>query len=51
MFTAAQKITANVLGLCDGRAKEAQNFNFAQLLNRSTTVELCSFAPLSQNPC
>jgi hypothetical protein len=41
----------NVLGLCDGGAIEAQNFNFAQKLNRRTTVELCSFAPLLQNPC
>jgi hypothetical protein len=45
------KITANVLGLCDGGAIEAQIFNFAQKLNRRTTVELCSFAPLLQNPC
>lgn len=41
----------NVLGLCDGGAIEAQIFNFAQKLNRRTTVELCSFAPLLQNPC
>ncbi len=45
------KIATNVLGLCDGGAIEAQIFNFAQKLNRRTTVELCSFAPLLQNPC
>ena len=44
-------IFPNVSGLCDGGAKEAQNFNFVQMLNRSTTVELCSYAPLLQNPC
>ena len=41
----------DVSGLCDGGAIEAQIFNFAQKLNRRTTVELCSFAPLLQNPC
>jgi len=45
------KIADNGSGLCDGGAKEAQNFNFTQILNRRTTVELCSFAPLAQNPC
>jgi len=35
----------------DGGAIEAQIFNVAQKLNRRTAVELCSFAPLSQNPC
>ena len=45
------KIAGNVLGLCDGGAIEAQIFNFAQKLNRRTAVELCSFAPLLQNPC
>ena len=44
-------ITANGSGLCDGGVIEAQNFNFAQKLNRRTTVEPCSFAPLLQNPC
>jgi hypothetical protein len=41
----------NVSGLCDGGAIEVQIFNFAQKLNRRTAVELCSFAPLLQNPC
>jgi hypothetical protein len=41
----------NVSGLCDGGAIEAQIFNFAQKFNRRTAVELCSFAPLLQNPC
>ena len=41
----------NVLGLCDGGAIEEQIFNFVQKLNRRTAVELCNFAPLSQNPC
>ena len=45
------RIAGNVSGLCDGGAIEAQIFNFAQKLNRRTTVELCSFAPLLQNPC
>ena len=40
----------NVSGLCDGGAIEAQIFNFAQKFNRRATVELCSFAPLLQNP-
>ena len=44
-------IFPNVSGLCDGGAIEAQIFNFALKLNRRTTVELCSFAPLLQNPC
>jgi hypothetical protein len=44
-------MAANGLGLCDGGEFKAQNFNFAQKLNQSTTVELCSFAPLLQNPC
>jgi len=45
------KVTANGSGLCDGGAIEAQIFNFALKFNRRTTVELCSFAPLLQNPC
>jgi hypothetical protein len=44
-------IADNVSGLCDGGAIEAQIFNFAQKLNRRNAVELCSFAPLLQNPC
>jgi len=44
-------LTANGSGLCDGGAIEAQIFNFALKFNRRTTVELCSFAPLLQNPC
>jgi hypothetical protein len=32
-------MTANVSGLYDGGEIEAQNFNFAQKLNRRTTVE------------
>jgi hypothetical protein len=44
-------IADNVLWLCDGGAIEVQNFNFAQKFNRRTTVELCNFAPLLQNPC
>src|SRR5690606_35368504 len=44
-------IVANVSGLCDGGAIEAQIFNFVQKLNRRNTVELRSFAPLLQNPC
>jgi len=44
-------LAGNVLGLCDGGAIEAQIFNFALKFNRRTTVELCSFAPLLQNPC
>jgi len=44
-------VTHNVSGLCDGGAIEAQIFNFVQKLNRRTAVELCSFAPLLQNPC
>jgi len=50
-FAGCSKVSANVSGLCDGGAIEAQIFNFAQKLNRRTTVELCSFAPLLQNPC
>ena len=46
-----EAIAANVSGLCDGGAIEAQIFNFVQKLNRRTAVELCSFAPLLQNPC
>ncbi len=45
------KMSANGSGLCDGGAIEAQIFNFALKFNRRTTVELCSFAPLLQNPC
>ncbi|TDX82068.1 hypothetical protein B0I22_3437 [Epilithonimonas xixisoli] len=45
------RVTDNVSGLCDGRAIEAQISNFVQQLNRRTAVELCSFAPLLQNPC
>ena len=44
-------LRVNGLRLCDGGAIEAQIFNFAQKFNRRTTVELCSFAPLLQNPC
>ncbi len=40
-----------VSGLCDGGAIEVENFNFSQKLNRRTTFESCSFAPLLQNPC
>ncbi len=42
---------ANVPRLGDVAEIEEQIFNFAQKLNRRTTVELCSFAPLLQNPC
>jgi len=52
------KITANVSGLCDGGAIEAQMFSLSQKLNRRTAVELVpkaslcdSFAPILQNPC
>ena len=45
------KMLPNGSGLCDGGAIEAQIFNFAQMFNRRTIVELCSFAPLLQNPC
>jgi len=41
----------NVSGLGDGGSIETQIFNFAQKLNRRTTVELYSFAPLLPNPC
>ena len=44
-------VSYNVSGLCDGGAIEAQIFNFVQKLNRRTAVELCSYAPLLQNPC
>ena len=44
-------IADNVSGLCDGGAIEAQIFNFVKKVNRRTTVELCNFAPLLQNPC
>jgi hypothetical protein len=44
-------IAGNVSGLCDGGAIEAKIFNFAQKFNRRTAVELCTFAPLLQNPC
>ena len=36
------KLADNVSGLCDGGAVEAQNFNFAQKLNRRTTLEFCT---------
>ena len=49
--TVGRNIAANGSGLCDGGAIEAQIFNFALKFNRRTTVELCSFAPLLQNPC
>jgi len=39
------------LQLGEVAALEAQIFNFAQKFNRITAVELCSFAPLLQNPC
>jgi len=44
-------LTANGLQLGEVAEIEAQMFSFAQKLNRSKTVELCSFAPLLQNPC
>lgn len=44
-------MTHNGERLGEGGAFEAQIFNFAQKFNRRTTVELCSFAPLLQNPC
>ena len=44
-------IAHNVSGLCDGGTIEAEILNFAKKFNRRTTVELCSFAPLLQNPC
>jgi hypothetical protein len=42
---------ATGFGLCDGGEIEAQIFNFVQKLNRRTTVEFSTFAPLLQNPC
>jgi len=51
VLVSVNMVTHNVSGLCDGGAIEAQIFNFVQKLNRRTAVELCSFAPLLQNPC
>ena len=45
------RIADNVLQLDEVAEIEAQMFSFAQKFNRRTTVELCSFAPLLQNPC
>lgn len=50
-LNAVAKLATNGSGLCDGAAIEAKIFNFAQKLNRRTTVELCSLAPLSQTRC
>ena len=43
-------LAGNVSGLCDGGAIEAQIFNFAQKLNRRTTVELLQFRPTIAKP-
>jgi len=40
----------NVLRVLDVGDFEAQIFNFAQKLIGRTIAELCSFAPLLQNP-
>jgi len=41
----------NVLQLGEVEEIEGKIFNFAQRLNKGNTIELCSFAPLLQNPC
>ena len=51
LHTVGHRVTHSGPGLDEVAETEAQMFSFAQKLNRRTTVELCSFAPLLQNPC
>ncbi len=44
-------VAYNVSGLCEVGDLEARSFNLAQMLIRSTNVELSTSAPISQNPC
>jgi hypothetical protein len=39
------------LGLAEGGGLEAESFNLAQMLIRSTNVERSTSAPLLANPC
>jgi len=50
-FSYRLKISANVLGLCEGGEIEVQMFNLAPKFNRSTLLKFSTIAPLLQNPC
>jgi hypothetical protein len=45
------KLTANVLGLCEGGEIEAQMFKLAQMVIRIPMLKFSTNAPLLQNPC
>jgi hypothetical protein len=44
-------IALNVSGLCVRAGLEAQNYQPALNLNRSTKLQVCTSARLTQNPC
>jgi len=51
VFVRSSNIAGNVLGLCVRAGFGAQNCQPALNLNRSTTLEVCTSARLTQNPC
>jgi len=51
IFPATQKIAAHVLGLCVRAGFGAQSFNLLLMFIRSTQLQDCTSARLTQNPC
>jgi hypothetical protein len=45
------KITGNGFGLCVRAGFGAQSFNLLLNFNRSTKLQVCTSARLTQNPC
>jgi len=45
------RVSANVLGLCEGGELEVQMFNLAEMLIRIPMLKFSTNAPLLQNPC
>ena len=44
-------IATNVFGLCVRAGSGAQSFNLLLMFNRSTKLQVCTSARLTQNPC
>ena len=51
LSTVANRVTANVLGLCEEAELEAQMFGLAQMSIRIPNVQFSTEPAFSQNPC
>jgi len=50
-FSPSNRLTYNVLGLCEVAELEAQMFNLPQMPNRNTNAQFSTSAPILPNPC